>query len=292
MIKSKATVMYKCSKYQKGIMLLLVFCILEIFFAKVLLAQIKTDSLNESNSEKSQFQKSHVAIELIASVLPGANITKESGTYELKSRLQNSYDLGINYVYNFSQHVSLVTGFHVLIGTRNFQAKIPYEDFIGYNLTGTLYVSNRDIWGSIRIPFMIQRKITKENSGSFSIKGGFSLRYSGFMTDESVGGSVILPTNQTISYFSGIFESRKKVWATFCLGGDKSFILSNRNILSLGVLADISNTAFFKGNYQIFIPGQSATTGSYALKGSSIGLLLSYTFTGVNKRLARKYISK
>jgi sulfur relay (sulfurtransferase) DsrF/TusC family protein len=44
----------------------------------------------------------------------------KKANYVLKSHLQSSYDLGINYLHHLKNDLIFSTGFHVIIGKRNF----------------------------------------------------------------------------------------------------------------------------------------------------------------------------
>ena len=112
----------------------------------------------ETSSGQS-FKKKSLSVEIISSILPKAKITRNEGSYMLQSRLQSAYDFGINYVYNFSRNLLISSGFHIILGKRNFYANIPSEDLIRYNLSGQLLIEDKAIWKSIRIPVIVEKKI-------------------------------------------------------------------------------------------------------------------------------------
>jgi hypothetical protein len=237
--------------------------------------------------KKDSINKNHFGIEITASMLPGAKIMREEGKYKLKSHIQSSYDLGINYLNSINKSLSISTGLHFIVGKRNFFAHIPSEDI--NNRNGRYYIEEKELWGSFRIPLLIEKKLNYNRKNDLSIKTGFNFRYSGLMPDESFGVTVIDSNNQFTDVFNAQFSARNdgKPWVTFLAGASKSFRLDNQNILSVSLQADLSTTFFFKGKYEFTIPNQPIATGTYKINGTSFGLSLQYIFTGSNKQLVK-----
>lgn len=288
--------MYYCLKNQKGLATLLVFLTTKFCFCQVTSSSgnLLSNSYKYFNNEM-VLKKSNIGVEITASMLPKAKITRETGNYRLRSRLQSAYGIGINYLYNVNKSLLISSGFHVNIGKWNFFANIPSEDLSRYNVSGRSIIWSKDIWGAMRIPVLIEKKINTKKAGLVSIKTGINFRYSGFMTDLVMsGGGIIDSSNQVISIFSAFFSGKNdsKPWITFSAGASKLFILDNLNILSVGLQVDISTTYFFKGNYTITIPDKPVTSGTYKISGTSVGLSVQYIFTGSNKRLIREYEKK
>ncbi len=252
----------------------------------------KNGLISKVFSSDSLVKKNHFGIEITASLLPKAKIIKEEGGYQLKSHLQSSFDIGINYLRYLNESIFISTGFHIVIGKRNFFAEIPASDIPGStNMDEDLLIEDKDIWGSIRIPFILEKNINLKGKPIY-LKTGVNLRYSGFMTDLVMsGGGIIDSNNQVISIFSAFFSGNNnyKPWITFLAGVSKPIVLDNKNILLLSINADISPTYFFKGVYEITIPNKPVTSGTYKISGTSLGLSVQYIFTGYNKRLVRSY---
>lgn len=233
------------------------------------------------------FTKGNLSIELMASVLPKANISRDGGKYHLKSLLQSSYDLGINYIYNINRKWNITTGLHFVVGKRNFYMDLPVGDAgPSYpDMGGPRFIEDKELWGSFRIPLLVERKLITPKKRVMAIRAGINFRYSGLMLDESIGGSIIGPGgNPSPDIFTADFPAYKKPWFTFLAGVSRQFVLRNSNILAVGLNADISFTYFMKGNYAITIPTQPVTTGVYKINGSGLGLSVSYVFTGSNKK--------
>jgi hypothetical protein len=139
------------------------------------------------------------------------------------------------------------------------------------------------------MPFLIEKKLNTKKSGGFYIKAGFTLRYSGMMPDEGFGVTAIDSNNRSYDVFNADISARNNgiPWITFLGGVSKSILLGNKNILSIGVQADVSTTYFLKSNYEITIPNKPVTSGTYEINGSSVGLSVQYIFTGTNKQIVK-----
>lgn len=243
-------------------------------------------------NDRPVLKRSNFSIEITASVLPKAIITRTEGSYRLHSHLQSAYDAGINYIYNFNENLSVSSGLRIIIGKRNFFLNVPSEDLSRYNLNGHLIIEDKEIWNVVSVPVWFEKRIDTKKAGLIAVKAGLSLRYSGFMNDLVMkGGGIIDSNNYVINIFSAYFSgnNNNKPWLTFLAGLSKLFVLDNQNILSVSLQADISATYFFKGSYSITIPDKPVTNGTYRINGTSLGLSVQYIFTGANKRLVRTY---
>ena len=285
--------MFNFLKNQKGFITLLILLMSRYGLCQVAskIENIFTNQTKHLNTEIG-FKKSNVSLELTVSMLPKAKITRTEGNYRLQSSLRAGYDGGINYIYNVNKHLLISSGFHVVLGERNFFLNVPSEDVSRYGVSGHYIIFDKALWGAIRVPLLVEKKMNTTNAGLISLKAGLNLRYSGFVTDLVMeGGGIIDSNNNVTRIFSASFSGNNdyKPWITFLAGASKLFVLDNQNILSIGLQADISTTYFFKGNYKITIPGKPVTSGVYKINGTSLGLSLQYIFTGANKRLIRSY---
>jgi hypothetical protein len=243
-----------------------------------------SQKFNDTFSKK--LKKSNLGIEATASILPNAKIMKVEGKYKLKSMLQSSYDLGLNYRYNVNHYTTLITGLHLIIGKRNFFLNVPSEDFTP-TMNGLGLIEDKELWGSFRIPLLIEKRLKPDKKNGIIIRTGLNLRYSGLMSDESYGTTTFDSSNLYNFHAELSARNNGKPWITFLGGVCKSFVLDNRNILSIGLQADISTTYFLKSAYEIDIPYQPFSRGTYKISGSGIGLSVQYIFTGTNKQLVK-----
>src|SRR5215204_12004 len=251
------------------------FCLC-LHLTKICFCQtVDTKSISDGQNETRQ---NNFGVEVIASILPPAKITMQQGKYILKSHLQSSYDLGINYLRYLNKSLSISTGLHFIVGKRNFFINIPSSDLTNSNPSGLL-IEQKELWGSLRIPLLLEKKISNKRN-PFSIKTGLNFRYSGLMSDESFVGIRYDSNNRPTEVFNAEISARNngKPWITFLGGLSKSILLNNKNVLSIGVQADISTTYFLEGNYEITIPNKPVTSGTYKISGSSVGLSFQYIF--------------
>lgn len=251
----------------------------------------KGETINIEFDQKALVKKSNIGIEIYASLLPRAKIITKEGGYQLKSHLQSSYGIGINYARFLNKNTSFFTGFHLIIGKRNYFVNIPASDFPGNTFTNDLLLENKDIWSSLRIPLLLQKRVGFIEKNTIFFKCGISLRYSGMMNDEDIEGIIIDSSGQKTSVFNASLSGRNKgnPWITFISALSKPFVLDNRNIFILEIYLDVSPTYFFKGEYEITIPGKPVSRGDYKISGTSLGLSVQYIFTGTNKQFIRKY---
>jgi len=260
------------------------FC-LGLLLTKICICQtVDTKSISDGQHETRQ---NNFGVEVIASILPPAKITRQTGSYELRSHLQSSYDIGINYLHYLKSDLIFSTGFHFIIGKRNFFANIPSADINFWD--GGISIEEKELWGGFRIPFLFEKKLNAKKQSPFYIKAGVTLRYSGLMSDELFGVTAIDSNNRSYDVFNADISARNNgiPWITFLAGLSKSILLNNKNVLSIGLQADISTTYFLKSNYEITIPNKPVTSGTYKINGSSVGLSLQYVFTGTNKQIVK-----
>src|SRR5688572_18905053 len=259
---------------------------LGLLLSKICFCQtVDTKSISYGQHETRQ---SNFGVEVIASILPPAKITRQSGSYELRSHLQSSYDIGINYLHYLKSDLIFSTGFHFIIGKRNFFANIPSADINFWD--GGISIEEKELWGSFRIPFLFEKKLNTKKTSPLYIKAGVTLRYSGLMSDESYGVTAIDSNNRFYDVFNAEITATNngKPWLTFLGGFSKSILLGNKNVLAIGIQADISTTNFLKSNYEITIPNKPVTSGTYEISGSSLGLSVQYIFTGTNKQIIKE----
>jgi hypothetical protein len=118
----------------------------------------------------------------------------------------------------------------------------------------------------LRIPLLIEKKISNKPNPC-SIKAGLNFRYTGLMSDESFVGIRFDSNNRPTEVFNAEISARNngKPWITFLGGVSKSILLDNKNVLSIGVQADISTTYFLKAIMKL----------QYPISRSQVGLIKS-----------------
>lgn len=287
--------MNKLKLTQKGQTTLLCLLIANICSSQTTAIEGHESSPIQNFRKEKKINKTTMSIEIISSILPKAKITRKEGKYKLQSYLQSSYDLGLNFIYEANKSTSISTGIHFVVGKWNFFKNFPPQDLLPYITDGKKMLESKGLWGAFRFPFLFEKKIDSKKNSSLILKTGINIRYSGLMLDLGIGGGGYYDQNgQMISIFSGDFsgDNNYKPWITFLVGGGKVFSLKNKNILSICLQADISGTYFYIGTYEITIPNQPVSTGTYKINGTSLGLSVQYIFAGENKRIIRSYEKK
>ena len=231
------------------------------------------------------YKKRSLGIELTASTLPKATIISTGGSYKIKSLLQSSYDLGLNYNRTIKKDLDITAGIHFVVGKWNFYMNVPPEDLGPSYSDGRRIIELKELWGAFRFPLQVRKRIGKTKSGF--LQGGMSFRYSGLMIDLGVGGSLSDSNNNQTRLFDANFRlnNQYKPWITFLAGAGKALSLKNHNMILACLQADISRSYFLRGDYQISIPNKPISTGLYKINGSSLGLSVQYIFTGANKQM-------
>lgn len=280
---------------QKGIMALLCLFLGHTCICQVAELKEKEQFPQIRIIKKKERQKPYVGLEIIASMLPPAKIKRREGNYRPYSRLQSSYEIGLNYHYDRPKQITFSYGFHLIVGKTNFFLSIPEEDTraFPYQIDGHRIIELKDVWWAFKFPFMIQKEVQTKKWDNIILKAGVNLMYSPIW-DLNVGGGVNDTSNQYIGIYSGFFSGNNKYlpWVNFSLGGCKDLVLKNNNILTLQLIAVISPRAFYRGNYRITIPGQPVATGTYKVYGNSLGLSIQYYFTSSNKKAVKEYLKK
>lgn len=276
--------------------------ILLVFFTQITTAQNQnkvTDNIDSNkNNFKEVFQKNNISIQIKGSVLPRANFNTREGNYSLYSRPHSSFSAGVNYIINIDEAWSLYAGLHFNLTKSNYFGNIPPADLTGSGVRisedSPPLIYDKEVYTRLFVPVMVKRRFRFSESGFWDIRAGINLNYSGFSNDVGIGMSVGDTNNQQINIFYADFKSNNnlKPWISFSLGASKNFLLKNKNLISVELFCELSNTDFLKADYEITIPNKPVTKGTYSVTGSCLGLSVEYTFTGVNKRLVRSYQQK
>lgn len=232
-----------------------------------------------------------IGIQTNACVLPKANIKTFEGNYHLRSALQSSFSIGVNYQINFTPSWGFSSGIRLDLIKRNFFLHIPDSDLPGYLSTGGApQIESKEIYPRLVVPIKIVRNFNYNDKGFWDLSAGINVNYSGFSDDVIITTSIADSNFQLKQIFYGDFTSdnNKKAWISFNFGSAKSMILKNNNLIAVGIFFEWSFTDFIKGEYEITVPNKSLTRGIYKISGSLLGLSLKYAFTGINRKLISK----
>jgi len=214
-----------------------------------------------------------------------AKINSESSDHRVISTPQPAGEIGFNLQCDLNNNLFFITGLTLTITGRNAVLDVPvhqinpsYPD--PYPLTE---ISDADFCATI--PFEIEKDWQLGKSKIIYGRIGLNLRYS-FGYDEDFYDYYLTDTNnQNINVFSLELNSNNhnKPWFTYIIGGGYGWTLRNHNLIKLGLVANISLTKFVSGTYEVNIPGDPLTHGSYGVTGSYIGLSFNYVFVRFQK---------
>lgn len=229
------------------------------------------------------------------SFLPPAKIIVLEGPYNLEPKPNIAITGGFNYVHNYRLDLSVLTGLQAKVSKINFYKKIPQSDIpsIPRDNDSPPIIYYKTAYFHLTIPFYVIKRINISESNFWAIRAGSNINFNGFNPDTKIKMSAEDVNGQQIEIFSGDFKYTNdyKPWVTFIAGVSKNLVLSNKNILGIEVGIEAGKNGYVKGDYVITIPNKPNSSGIYKINGFSAGLTVSYTFTGANKRLVKKYLN-
>jgi len=275
----------KFSKIKRGTSSLFIFLI----FSTQIQSQVNTKKEPDNNlftSNELLFRKGHIGITIIPFVCSKAVITKSEDTYEIHSTPQFGFEAGFTKYFHIDIAHSIYTGIYFGAYGRNFNYNIAIEEFgspPGWSDISTNGAASREFNFMGAVPLVFQKRWFSKDKQFWYATAGTTLRYTPYI-EENEEHVFFTP------FFKMHFETNpeKKVWLTYNAAGGYSMVLKNNQILSAGVYVNLSFTSFAKGHYQFTVPNQPIVEGNYEVKGSYIGLSLSYIFTRTNKPFKSK----
>ena len=296
---------YSDKKNKRKRYLSLSFILILVSFVQITAAQNQNGTIKESitfDSIKENFteifQGNNLSIQIKAEALPKANFKTHEGYYHLFSRPHSSFSAGLNYIFNLKDAWSFYSGLHLNITKSNLFGNIPNSELTELGISRASdsppLIYYKEVYFRLFVPLIVKRRFSFSKSGFWDIRAGMNLNYSGLAGDGGFIVPIIDSNNQQVKIFDADFvvSNNYKPWISFSLGAAKNFLLKNRNLISVELFCELSNTDFLKADYEITIPNKPVTRGTYSVTGSCLGLSVEYTFTGLNKRLVRSYQQK
>lgn len=224
-------------------------------------------------------RRCYFGVQFFATAVPKPDFRVTAGTYRLQSKLQALFGAGLNYFVSLDQSFSMVYGLEVHLLSTNYFLLIPDNDLAGFLSTeGAPQIQDKEVYFKMAFPVLLSYRLGNTNKTGYSLSAGLKLNYSGFSPDISTNTQIADASLQRETIFRGEFKSsnNKKPWVTFLASVSKNVYLGKKSDLSVALLFELSPTNFIEGNYTITVPNQQVTTGSYAVKASSLGIGLQY----------------
>lgn len=214
-----------------------------------------------------------------------AKINPEGGEYRVTSTPQPAGEIGFNLQCDLNSDLFFITGLTLTITERNAAVDVPAHQInpIYPDPFPLMEVSDADFCATI--PFDIEKDWQLEKSKIIYGRIGLNLKYSFGYDEDNIGNDLHDTNNQRINVFSLELNSNNhnKPWFTYTIGAGYGWTLRNHDLIKLGLVANISLTKFVSGTYEVNIPGEPLTHGSYGVTGSYIGLSFNYVFVRFQK---------
>jgi hypothetical protein len=241
------------------------------------------------------FAQKHYSFAIIPLLDQKGSIMKSMDKYWIHSTIMHGFEAGFSRYSHLDKEHSLMVGLFFGAFARNFNYDIPGEEFnppFDGHITSNKAVSREfNFTGSI--PVLFEKRWFRNENNFWNGDIGITIRYT--PSEDVVEEHVLINSpNSHVTYLNIQLNTNytKKPWLNYNLGGGYCWILKNNNLFKTNLVVNLSFTSFVKGRYQFTIPNQPIVEGRYEVKGSYIGLSLSYVFTGTNKRLIREHEKK
>lgn len=252
----------------------------------------QNDKLQASINEN-LFNASHFSFTIIPYVVEKAGICYKTGEYTLGSSAMEGIEAGANYHYNFNDKYSIIIGLHGGAAARNFELRIPKEDFSpplqnDVQETGAL---NRIFDMYLSAPLWFERRWGHKENNFWNLNAGINVRFYPDEISEVYASNYLDENGQFVRVVEMELEVGRsfKPWVDYNIGGGYSYFLKNNNFFRLNFIVNLSNTSIANGVYTINVTGKELSTGTYKSKLSFVGLSLNYVLTGTNKRLFKQF---
>jgi hypothetical protein len=173
----------------------------------------------------------------------------------------------------------MIYGAEIHLLSTNYFLHIQDNELLGFLSTGGApQIQDKEVYFKIALPVLLSYRLGKREKGGYSLTAGIKVNYSGFSSDLSTSTQIVDASFQRETIFRGEFKSSndKRPWVTFAAGIGKNIYLRGKSALSVALLFELSRTNFIKGTYTITVPNQTVTTGSYAVRASSVGIGVQY----------------
>jgi hypothetical protein len=230
------------------------------------------------------FQRTNIIFSVTPTYTFKGKSTLVFGDQNMTTQNLMSAEAGLGLVFNVWDELGVKTGFQV--------GAFPYD--WGYDLNSSYdtllgasadFYSNdfsafdRDYFGYINIPLQVENRKRINTSKYFLCAAGVNLKWTfSQVTNFGYSAAVNDTTSVDILRVRSI-PAEKHLSVPLSLSAGIGFVLKNKNMLVLNVKSEIGFTDLITGEF-VFFPGQTyKSVGTYAKKGSYIGLEVGYRLT-------------
>lgn len=218
----------------------------------------------------------NIGFRIEAAPLQRGTITTTGG-YKMKSRIQSSFSGGFVYQVNLDDQWNISYGIELNLTNTNYYLHIPDSELKGYPSTeGAPQIEDKQAYFKLSLPVLLSRNFLSNKKRFYSIRGGGKINYSSFSADERTYTQIADSSGQLTNIFTADFTSRNngKPWLTYIVAVSRGYVLKGGSKFSIEVFAELSTVKFIKGHYEITVPNQPISEGTFSVKGSCIGVSL------------------
>lgn len=250
-----------------------------LFSTRIIQAQdsVKT---TKSISQNQLFESSHISFSILPYVAQKAKIKSEQGSYSPGSDLMSGIEAGAEYRFNLSKEYSIISGVHGGLSSRDYTLNISKNDFSlplqeDINV-GAAQSRHSDFY--LSVPVWFERRWQCKNNSHWSVMAGINARFYFGTLREEIGAYGYHVNEQPLRVFNMNLKvgNNDVPWINYNAGIGYSFLLHNRNFLSVNLLANMSDFKLVKGSYTINVTSKEISSGSYSANLSYVGLGVNY----------------
>lgn len=219
---------------------------------------------------------------LVTGLTGKASLQNTEGSYPLKSSLQPGFEGGVDYLHSITHNLYYSLGAHLMVTGRSVIFPMPALSS-NPNAHFETFPAEKDkqFDPTLAIPLLIEKILGISHRKSVYLNAGVQLTIP--ITSEHSGFGVSLPdsTGEYLEVYNQDAQAynRGTPWLSFKLGSGIQWVLTNQNVLSIGIVAHLSTRNFVQGNYRVSLPNQPATVGTLRANGSYVGIVAAYSLT-------------
>lgn len=230
------------------------------------------------------FQRTNIVFSITPTYTFKGKSTLLIGDQNMTTQNLVSAEAGLGLVFNVTDELGVKTGFQVGAYPYDwgYDLNSSYDTLLGSNsefYSNDFSAFDRDYFGYINIPLQLEYRKRINATKFFLGAAGVNLKWT-LSQVTNFGYSAALNDTTGIN----ILRVRTKPAETYLsvplsLSAGIGFVLKNKNMLVLNVKSEIGFADLITGDF-IFFPGQPyKSAGTYAKKGSYIGLEVGYRLT-------------
>ena len=237
------------------------------------------------------FRHNHISFTAATNWTQKAKTENTGGPYSVGAQTMRGWEAGVNYHIHFrDKSYSLIIGLHGLAIPRNYALFIPKEDFTPPQQEDFSWDKKltRTIDMHFSLPVLLEKRWQENKNSFWNLNGGVAIGfypdeiYEGWYHSNGFGQPAIYSMNLLVT-------GDYKPWLNYIIAGGHNWILRNNNIIRVNLQANHTSFNLAKGDYEVNVPGQPLSTGTYKSRLSGAGLSVTYILSSSRKKMVREY---